>query len=78
MKTVLLVRADSDPAARAWTADSDDVPGLSTEAETVESLMSKLEVMISELLELNGWPDQGEVPFEILIRRFEMARRQAG
>jgi hypothetical protein len=43
----------------------------------VEGLMSKLEVMIPELLELNGWPAQDEVPFEILIRRFETARRQA-
>jgi hypothetical protein len=77
MKTVLLVRADWDPDAKVWTADSDDVPGLSTEAETVEGLMSKLEVMIPELLELNGWPAQDEVPFEILIRRFETARRQA-
>jgi hypothetical protein len=76
MKTVLLVRADWDPDAKVWTADSDDVPGLSTEAETVEGLMSKLEVMIPELLELNGWPAQDEVPFEILIRRFETARRQ--
>jgi hypothetical protein len=76
MKTVLLVRADWDPDAKVWTADSDDVPCLSTEAETVEGLMSKLEVMIPELLELNGWPAQDEVPFEILIRRFETARRQ--
>jgi hypothetical protein len=77
MEKVLLVRADWDPDAKVWTADSDDVPGLSTEAETVEGLMSKLEVMIPELLELNGWPAQDEVPFEILIRRFETARRQA-
>jgi hypothetical protein len=77
MKTVLLVRADWDPEAKVWIADSEDVPGLATEATTVEGLMSRLEVMIPELLELNGWPDQDEVPFEILIRRFETARRQA-
>ncbi|MGA7981978.1 MAG: DUF1902 domain-containing protein [Chromatiaceae bacterium] len=77
MKTVLLVRAGWDPEAKVWIADSEDVPGLATEATTVEGLMSRLEVMIPELLELNGWPDQDEVPFEILIRRFETARRQA-
>jgi predicted RNase H-like HicB family nuclease len=57
MKRVLLVRADWDPDAKVWVADSDDVPGLATEAETVEVLVAKLEVMIPELLEGNGWPD---------------------
>jgi hypothetical protein len=75
MNKVLLVRADWDPDARLCVADSDDVPGLATEAETVERLMAKLQVMIPELLELNGWLDQDEVPFEILMRRFDTARR---
>jgi predicted RNase H-like HicB family nuclease len=66
MTRVLLVRVDWDPEAKVWVADSDDVPGLATEAETVDALMAKLEVMIPELLELNGWPDQDEVPFELL------------
>jgi predicted RNase H-like HicB family nuclease len=77
MNKVLLVRADWDPEVNLWVADSDDVPGLATEAETVERLIAKLEVMIPELLELNGWPDQEEVPFEILMRRFDTARRSA-
>ncbi len=77
MKKVLLVRVDWDPEAKVWVADSDDVPGLATEAQTVEDLMAKLENMIPELLELNGWPDQDEVPFELLIRRFETTRGRA-
>ena len=77
MKKVLLVRADWDPEANVWVADSDDVPGLATEAETVERLIAKVDVMIPELLELNGWPDQEEVPFEILMRRFDTARRSS-
>ena len=77
MNKVLFVRADWDAEASLWVADSDDVPGLATEAETVERLIAKLEVMIPELLELNGWPDQEEVPFEILMRRFDTARRSA-
>ena len=60
MKKVLLVRVDWDPEAKVWVADSDDVPGLATEAQTVEDLMAKLENMIPELLELNGWPDQDD------------------
>jgi predicted RNase H-like HicB family nuclease len=77
MTRVLLVRVDWDPEAKVWVAASEDVPGLATEAATVDALMAKLEVMIPELLELNGWPDQEEVPFELLIRRFEITRRRA-
>jgi predicted RNase H-like HicB family nuclease len=77
MTNVLLVRADWDPKAEVWFADSDDIEGLATEAETVEDLMAKLKVMIPELLELNGWPADDEVAFELLLRRFETARRQA-
>ena len=77
MTRVLLVRVDWDPDMKVWVADSNDVPGLATEAETVDALMSKLKVMIPELLELNGWPDQEEVPFELLIRRFETTTRRA-
>lgn len=48
------VRAEWDPEAKVWVATSDDVPGLATEAETVEALHKKLSVMIPELLEANG------------------------
>ena len=74
---ILLVNARWDPAAEVWSADSDDIPGLATEAESVEALMQKLKVMVPELLEINGWPDEDEVAFELLLRRFETARRQA-
>lgn len=72
----LFVRAEWDDEARVWMATSDDVPGLATEAETVESLIEKLRVMIPELLEANGSPMEYEVPFEILSRRFEFAQRE--
>jgi predicted RNase H-like HicB family nuclease len=77
MQKPLLVRADWDDEARVWVADSDDVPGLATEAETVEALVAKIKVMIPELLELNGAPRQGEIPFEVLIRRFDTTPRAA-
>ena len=73
----LLVNARWDAAPEVWSADSDDIPGLATEAESVEALMQKLKVMVPELLEINGWPDEDEVAFELLLRRFETARRQA-
>jgi predicted RNase H-like HicB family nuclease len=48
------VRAEWDSEAQVWVASSDDVPGLITEAETLELLKAKLYVMIPELLEANG------------------------
>ncbi len=50
----ITVNAEWDPEAKVWVATSDDVPGLVTEAETVEALAEKLSVMIPELLEANG------------------------
>ena len=75
-KKPLFIRAEWDDEARVWVATSDDVPGLATEAETVEGLIDKLRVMIPELLEANGTSMEYEVPFEILTRRFEFAQRE--
>ena len=50
----ITVNAEWDPEAKVWVATSDDVPGLITEAGTVEALAEKLSVIIPELLEANG------------------------
>jgi len=73
-KKPVFIRAEWDDEAHVWVATSDDVPGLATEAETVENLIQKLKVMIPELLEANGNLMEYEVPFEILTRRFEIAQ----
>jgi predicted RNase H-like HicB family nuclease len=73
----LFVRAEWDEEAKVWVATSDDVPGLATEADTTEALVEKLKVLIPELLEANGVSNLGDVPFELLARRFETARRAA-
>ena len=65
------IRAEWDEEARVWVATSEDVPGLATEAETVESLIEKLRDMIPALLEANGISLAQEVQFEVLSRRFE-------
>ena len=74
---VLFIRAEWDPEAGVWVATSDDVPGLATEAETLEALSVKLETMVPELLDANGYPGSLEVPFELLARRFSIGRRAA-
>lgn len=75
MPKILFIRAEWDADADVWVATSDDVPGLATEAETIEALSLKLESMVPELLDANGYPDGPEVPFELLARKFSVAHR---
>ena len=70
----LFIRAEWDEEASVWVATSDDVPGLATEAATMETLIEKLKVRIPELLEANGMNIDNEVLFEVMTRRFEVAQ----
>ena len=64
---LILVRAQWDAEAAVWVATSEDVPGLATEADTLEALRDKVLVMIPELLEANGMAsDQPELRLHIL------------
>jgi predicted RNase H-like HicB family nuclease len=76
MEKSLFIRAEWDEEAEVWVATSDDVPGLVAEADTAEALLTKLHILIPELLDANGYPDTGEVPFEVFSRRFDVAYRQ--
>jgi predicted RNase H-like HicB family nuclease len=68
----LYVRAEWDEEAGVWVATSDDVPGLATEAVSMEDLIRKLKTMVPELLELNRIPGESRpAAFEVLSRRFE-------
>jgi predicted RNase H-like HicB family nuclease len=68
-----------DPEASVWVAESDDVPGLATEAETVEQLVAKLRVMVPELLEANGVlpANVTDVPIRLIAERAVHAPRHA-
>ena len=71
------VHADWDPEAGVWVATSDDVPGLATEAATLEALTQKLRTLIPELLEANQLlsGDQPEaISFELTSLREERVR----
>jgi Domain of unknown function (DUF1902) len=46
----IVIRAEWDPEARVWVAESDDLP-LVTEAATIEALAAKLPGMIQDLME---------------------------
>jgi uncharacterized protein DUF1902 len=49
-RTAVRVRAQWDKEAQVWAAESANLPGLVTEAETVELLFEKLRVVVPELL----------------------------
>lgn len=55
----ITVLAFWDDEASVWVAESEQVPGLVTEAKTLELLATKLEHLIPELLELNASNLQG-------------------
>jgi predicted RNase H-like HicB family nuclease len=74
MNKPYFVRAEWDSDAKVWVASSDDVPGLITEADTIEALDAKLQKMVPELLEANGCLPLGEsIQVELFARRFSIA-----
>lgn len=77
MQRPLYIHADWDAEAKVWVATSNDVPGLATEADSVEALLAKLETIIPELLAANGSPLADEAAFELLARRFDHIRPAA-
>jgi predicted RNase H-like HicB family nuclease len=63
-----------DEEAKVWAATSDDVPGLATEAETVELLLGKLRIMIPELLVRSEYKIQSEIRFHLHTDCVDVAR----
>lgn len=66
----IIVKATWDDEAKVWVAESDDVCGLATEAETLELLKERVLVMLPELLELNGHKsDLPQIPVHIMAEQ---------
>ncbi len=60
------VFAGWDPAVSVWTVFSDDVPGLVTEAPTLDMLDAKLQVIVPELLQANNaLPPEQDLELEL-------------
>jgi predicted RNase H-like HicB family nuclease len=69
-----VIHASWDSDASVWVAESDDVPGLITEAKTFEALLKKLRTLVPELLELNGIRRRSRaVSYRVLAERRESA-----
>lgn len=73
----LLIHATWDDEAKVWVVTSEDVPGLATEAESLDVLIPKLKIMIPELLDANGYADGDEFPFKLVGEINEVAYREA-
>lgn len=77
MSTPYFIRAEWDAEAAVWVATSSDVPGLATEADSLEALAAKLRTLVPELLALNGEASQEEISWEVLARRFDSTHASA-
>jgi predicted RNase H-like HicB family nuclease len=75
----IVVRAEWDSEAKVYVAESEDVPGLITEAATAEQLVAKLRLMVPELLELNGLDEANSeyLSLEIIYTTIETVRVHA-
>jgi predicted RNase H-like HicB family nuclease len=64
---VIVVRATWDDEANVWVAESPDLPGLVTEAESLNALDAKLPGLIQDLLE-NDDDDTSDldIPIEVI------------
>ena len=72
----LQINAFWDEEAKVWVASSDDVRGLATEAETMEALIQKLNVMVPELLDANDPDDRDEISFRVCSEYRTVAQRR--
>lgn len=74
-KKSLTVYAYWDSDARVWWAESDDVPGLVTEARTFDALVKRVLAVLPELLELNGIAaSTREMPVHVVAERTDKVR----
>lgn len=68
------IAASWDPEAHVWVAVSNDVPGLVSEACSLQKLISKLQILVPELCELNSHlmiPPSDKILITVDYKRFE-------
>jgi len=65
MGHLIVVRATWDQEANVWTAESPDLPGLVTEASSLDDLDRKLPGLIQDLME-DGANGDMDIPVEVV------------
>ena len=68
---MVTVRATWDADTQCWLAESDDIPGLVAEADTMEELVREIKLVAPDLLELNHCPERLGLPIMITAQREE-------
>jgi predicted RNase H-like HicB family nuclease len=64
MRPYAVVRIAWDDEAKVWYVEESDIPGLATEADTLEELRRKVPIIIQDLLEdERNRPDEIEIDF---------------
>jgi predicted RNase H-like HicB family nuclease len=66
MPQLIVVRATWDQEESVWVAESEDVPGLITQADTLEALQKRLPGIVQDLLGADGDGEEVEVPIELI------------
>jgi hypothetical protein len=66
MVGLIVVRATWDSEVEVWTAESTDLPGLVTEASSLDELDAKLPNLIRDLLDADDCDDGFDVPVEVI------------
>lgn len=66
MAHLVVVRAVWDPEANVWVAESTDLPGLVTEAASLDELNRKLPGLIQDLIEDGDGDGEREIPVEVV------------
>ena len=61
------VTAFWDTESAVWVAQSDNIPGLFTEADTLEDLISRLKALVPKLVEPTERNCHGAVPFVLQV-----------
>jgi len=68
MSRAYQVEAHWDSEAGVWVAESEGIPGLVAEAESLNALVKKVRVLVPELFELNGGLEPGQKVVDVLFR----------
>lgn len=64
---VYFVKAEWDDEANVWYVSNTDVPGLAAEADTPAELLTLLETLVPEMIELNGGDGQADIPYSVML-----------
>lgn len=76
MRRHVIIRASWDDEAAVWYVEESDVPGLSTESDTLEGLSRRIRDIIPDLLEdVADRPD--EIEIDLIAHRHERVKTAA-